>query len=115
MAGGLSLHFVIDAQLPPALARFLSSRGYVAEHVLELGLNEAEDSAIWDYASQRGAVVITKDEDFSIRIAMEPSGPAIVWLRIGNTSNRALLSWFEPLLPEIERTLRAGEQLIEVD
>jgi predicted nuclease of predicted toxin-antitoxin system len=114
------MRFVVDAQLPPALARFLKDQGHTAEHVLYLGLNEAEDSAIWDYALRHDAVVITKDEDFSIRIAMQKKGPvepspAIVWLRVGNTSNRALLDWFAPLLPDIERALLAGERLIEVD
>ena len=40
--------------------------------------------------------------------------PTILWLRIGNTSRRALLEWVEPLLPKIEAMLREGERLIEV-
>ena len=27
------MRFLIDAQLPPALARWIESRGYIAEHV----------------------------------------------------------------------------------
>lgn len=42
------------------------------------------------------------------------SKPVIVWLRIGNTSRRALLQWFEPLLPQIESLIAQGERLIEV-
>jgi len=38
--------FLIDAQLPPALARWLQDAGYQAEHVGDLGLREANDSAI---------------------------------------------------------------------
>ncbi|MFM8331853.1 MAG: DUF5615 family PIN-like protein [Candidatus Methylumidiphilus sp.] len=109
------MRFVVDAQLPPALARFLADQGHTAEHVLYLGLSGADDSAIWDYALRHEAVVITKDEDFSIRVAMQKKGPSIVWLRVGNTSNRALLNWFAPLLPNIERALLAGERLVEVD
>jgi len=41
-------------------------------------------------------------------------GPVIVWLRIGNTSRRALLEWFEPLLPQLEALILEGERLIEV-
>jgi len=37
----------------------------------------------------------------------------IVWLRIGNTSNQALLSWYVALWPEIIR-IELGDRLIEV-
>jgi hypothetical protein len=33
---------------------------------------------------------------------------------VGNCSNRALLVWLTPMLPEIERRLDAGETLIEI-
>ncbi len=42
------------------------------------------------------------------------TSPVIVWLRIGNTSRRALLQWFEPLLPQIETLISQGERLIEI-
>ena len=58
------MRFLVDAQLPPALARWLVERGYVAEHVFDLGMAGADDREIWAYASRVGAVIITKDEDF---------------------------------------------------
>jgi hypothetical protein len=38
----------------------------------------------------------------------------IVWLRIGNTSRRALLAWLSPLIPQIVKMIELGERLIEV-
>ena len=108
------MRFVVDAQLPPALAGYIVSQGHQAEHVIDLGMASADDSAIWKYAITVGAAIITKDEDFAIRISIVPTGPAIVWLRIGNTSNQALLSRFAPLMPKIEAALAAGENLVEV-
>jgi predicted nuclease of predicted toxin-antitoxin system len=32
------MRFVVDAQLPPALARYLSSLGHDAEHVFDLDM-----------------------------------------------------------------------------
>jgi predicted nuclease of predicted toxin-antitoxin system len=43
-----------------------------------------------------------------------PTGPAIVWLRIGNTSRKALLTWFASMLPKIETALASGEKIVEV-
>ncbi len=40
------MRFLIDAQLPPALARWLSGQGHEAEHVADRGMQAASDSAI---------------------------------------------------------------------
>ncbi len=40
------MRFVIDAQLPPALARMLAAHGHHAEHVEDIGLRDADDSPI---------------------------------------------------------------------
>ena len=48
------MKFLVDAQLPPALARFLQSSGYPGEHVSEVGLLGAEDQQVWAFASAGG-------------------------------------------------------------
>lgn len=108
------MRFVIDAQLPPALARLLATLGHEAEHVADVGLRDAEDSPIWRYALRHQAVIITKDEDFPHRLSQSRTAPVIVWLRTGNTSHKALLQWFEPLLPQIVQLIQQGDRLIEV-
>jgi predicted nuclease of predicted toxin-antitoxin system len=108
------MRFLIDAQMPPALARLLEAHGHIAEHVADIGLRHAEDSPIWAYALTQQAIIITKDEDFPQRLRQAKSSPVIVWLRIGNTSRRALLEWFEPLLPQIESLISQGDRLIEI-
>ena len=59
--------FIIDAQLPPALARTLRAVGCEAFAVRELGLRDAADTQLWNYALQHGAAIVTKDEDFAQR------------------------------------------------
>ncbi len=108
------MKLLIDAQLPPALARALKEIGEDAYPVRELGLRDADDTTIWDYAIENKMVLITKDEDFSERFLVSKNAPEIVWLRIGNTSNRTLIEWFVPLWPEVLRRLNASERLIEV-
>ncbi|MBS3966483.1 MAG: DUF5615 family PIN-like protein [Truepera sp.] len=106
--------FLIDAQLPPALARWLMEQGCQAEHVLDLGFAGADDRMIWDYAVLHGLVIVTKDEDFALRRALAATGPAIVWIRVGNTRKDALLRWFAPLLVDILAALKRGEPLLEI-
>ena len=108
------MKFVVDAQLPPALAALLCELGQEAVAVRDIGLRESDDGAIWQYALEHGAIIVTKDEDFPERSLRSPSPPSVVWLRIGNCSNRALSAWFRPLWPEIERRLNAGDHVVEV-
>lgn len=109
------MRFLVDAQLPLALARWLSAAGHEAAHVNDLGLSDAEDRAIWSRAAESGATIISKDEDFYILRTTRDGGPAVVWLRVGNVRKTALLAWIEPLLPQIVAALRRGETLVEVN
>jgi predicted nuclease of predicted toxin-antitoxin system len=61
---------VVDAQLPPALARRIEALGHSAEHVVDCGLATGSDDAIRSLAAKTNAVIVTKDEDF------DSQGPA---------------------------------------
>lgn len=108
------MEFLVDAQLPPALARWLVERGFKASHVQDLGLERAADRVIWDRAAAMRAVVVTKDEGFASRRMLEPQGPPIVWVRFGNTSRREALARFEGLLPQVCEALQRGEVIVEI-
>jgi len=106
--------FLVDAQLPPVLARWLNGRGHAALHVVDLSLERATDEAIWAHAAQTRAVVVTKDEDFATRRQLTPDGPSVVWIRLGNTTNPDLLLRMEAHLPNVVAALGRGETLIEI-
>jgi predicted nuclease of predicted toxin-antitoxin system len=106
--------FLVDAQLPPALARWLTEQGYQADHVEGCALRDADDTEIWNRAAEVGAVLVTKDEDFAARSARTPVGPKVVWLRVGNTTNPALMQWLTPRLPNVIALLDRGDTLVEV-
>jgi predicted nuclease of predicted toxin-antitoxin system len=96
------------------LARWLTAAGHPAEHVADIGLGAAGDHAIWSHALAIGAAIVSKDEDFAQRKALEDKGPAIVWIRVRNTRKRELLVWFDSALPRIVEALERGETLIEL-
>jgi predicted nuclease of predicted toxin-antitoxin system len=107
------LRFLVDAQLPPALARRIEALGHSAEHVVDCGLATAADDVIRTYAANIGAVIVTKDEDFAIRRVLQ-EGPAVVWLRIGNTRRAELLRRIDGDLAAIVAALERGETLVEI-
>lgn len=109
------MKFIIDAHLPPDLAHWLAGQaGHEAKHVAEIGMRDAEDTPIWRYAINNQAVIVSKDEDFAVRVRQSQKGPAVVWLRIGNCSRAALMKWFVPLFPEVVNAVEQGQRLVEV-
>lgn len=57
--------FWIDAQLPPALAQWLSAtHGLDAVAVRDLGLGDADDWALFQRAQAADVVIVSKDSDF---------------------------------------------------
>ena len=77
-------------------------------------MGAAPDQDLWEFAIENDAVLVTKDQDF---VNPRPPGelaPAVVWVRVGNTSRAALLTWFEPLIDELVGTIEAGERLVEL-
>lgn len=108
------MRFLVDAQLPPALARWLVAQGHEAAHVGDLGMQAASDVAIWDHALALSYAIVTKDEDFAQRKVLADNGPVVVWIRLPNTRRRDLLTWFDTVLPDVLAALARGETLIEV-
>ena len=53
------MRWIVDAQLPPALARMLIEHGHAAEHLVDAGMRHSSDETIWDYAEEQAAVVVT--------------------------------------------------------
>lgn len=108
------MRFLVDAQLPPALARWLSSQSHSAEHLMDVGLLDSEDGAIWRHALENQAVILTKDEDFATRAMQAQQAPVIVWLRVGNCSNQDLLQRMSALLPQLLTLIEQGNRIVEL-
>ena len=108
------MKFLLDAQLPPRLVKALARAGHEALHVYECGLLTAKDRDIWKFAAKQRAVIVTKDADFAAMRAHAGRGPAVVWLRLGNVSNDALIEALLSALPEVVAAIEAGEGIVEV-
>ena len=108
------LRALVDAQLPPALARVLTDNGIAADHVADIGWQGSSDAEIWAQSRHRYDLIVTKDEDFLALSQLDGPGPCVVWIRKGNCSRRELLSWFVPLIPTLSKRLEEAERVIEI-
>jgi len=105
---------LIDAQLPPALAKQLQEHGHSANHVADIGLALSPDHSIWALAGQTGAVLISRDADFALMRIWFPDGPAVIWITLGNFRRAELLKSFDAALPQLVVAIERGEKLIEL-
>jgi predicted nuclease of predicted toxin-antitoxin system len=65
--------FLVDNQLPPALARFISQDLHgEALHVSDIGLRCGSDAEVWTFAAENDLVLISKDEDFAALYSKKP-------------------------------------------
>jgi predicted nuclease of predicted toxin-antitoxin system len=104
------MRFLVDAQLPPALARWIVAQGHAAEHVA-IALTPTEpDAAIVRYALENGAVIITKDSDF---LTLAPPPPILI-AATGNITNQALLALFGDQFAGAVRALAHGQAVVEI-
>jgi predicted nuclease of predicted toxin-antitoxin system len=106
--------FLVDNQLPASLAKYLRKRGFDCQHVLEVGLGEAVDEVLRDYAGVQERIIISKDEDFLYFAKWPESKVRLIWVRLGNCRTPALLAAFERSWPNIEACLKAGDSIIEI-
>jgi|SRR5579884_1441641 len=98
------MKFLVDAQLPPALAVWLRSQGHEADHIFDIGSTKMKDFQLWEFAARSNAVIVSKDEDFA-EMSKRIEGPQVIWLRVGNSTNRALLEWAPPRWPASEASI----------
>ena len=57
------MRFVVDSQLPPRLSRFLQDAGHDSVHVAMVGMDTADDRALWSWALHEGRIVASKGSD----------------------------------------------------
>ena len=108
------MRFLIDNQLPPALAQYIKKRGYDCEHVLDVGLAQALDIEICRYTESQKRIIVSKDEDFLYLATHSKISFTLIWVQLGNCTTTALLATFDRLWPSIESCLSAGDRIIEI-
>ena len=86
------MKFLIDAQLPLALAHFIRWNGSECLHEFDLPLKDrTPDSEIRKICLQEGFILITKDRDFLDSHLLRKIPPKLLLISTGNISNRILL------------------------
>ena len=78
------MKLLFDENVSPRLVGGLSDVFPGSVHVRDAGLSRASDTAIWDYARDRGLTIVSKDSDFHQASFLRGSPPKVIWIRRGN-------------------------------
>lgn len=112
------LEFWIDLNLPPKMAKWLIDDFKVnAKSFKDLLFTDEPDIKVYKIAAQKSNMIIitTKDIDFSNYQNIVGSPPRILYLNVGNISNKNLKKLIEERFAEIIQIfLTTNEPLIEI-
>lgn len=78
------MKLLVDENLPRSLAVLAARTFRDSVHVLDIEPQLRTDAEIFDYASEHGFTIISKDSDFRQMSFVTASPPKVVWLRVGN-------------------------------
>lgn len=96
------MRFFLDAQLPKKLSDFLKYKGYDSIHTLDLPKkNKTTDSEINDISIKDKRIVISKDLDFIESLLISNKPYKLIYIAVGNCSNKELLDIFSTNLEDI--------------
>ncbi len=98
------MKLLLDENLSRRLVPALQGRFPGSSQVALLGLEQATDAQICDFAAEQGFVVCSKDDDFQRLVAARGYKPRLIHLALGNVGNDAVLA---ALLAAAEQLLQA--------
>ena len=100
------MKLLFDQNLSFRLCTHLADLFPGSQQVRTVGLAEATDRAIWDYAKANGFAVASLDADFADMAALVGAPPKLVWLRCGNQPTEVI----ERLFRDHAQTIGTFEQ-----
>jgi predicted nuclease of predicted toxin-antitoxin system len=104
------MRFIVDAQLPKRLARWLAARGHDVLHTLDLPeRNRTQDTEITALACREHRIVVTKDSDFVDSFLLQRRPPKLLLISTGNLGNQELESLLARNIREIEVALDSSD------
>jgi len=97
------LKFLLDADMPKSTAKLLRSLGYDVEDVRNLGLGNAKDKEIIEYALKNDRIIITRNIGFGSTLRY-PKHPGAIIVRLPyNFSSKQINERLKSFLESIDR------------
>jgi predicted nuclease of predicted toxin-antitoxin system len=108
------MKLLFDANLSFRLCRALDDLFPGSTQVRSIGLADAHDRAVRDYANANGFAIVTLDSDFAEMAALLGAPPKIIWLRSGNLRTAEVEALLRRHAGDIEAFERDNAACLEI-
>lgn len=103
------MKLLLDENLSKRLVPFLQADYPDTSQVVLLGLEQASDREIWQYAKQHDYVIVTKDSDYQDLNELYGSPPQVILLMLGNSDKARLLKVLIDRKEDIQQLLSSPD------
>jgi predicted nuclease of predicted toxin-antitoxin system len=95
------MKLLFDQNLSFRLCRLLSTEFPDSSQVRLLGMDQADDRVIWNYAKSNDYVIVSLDSDYAELAALFGPPPKVIWMRCGNQPTEKVADLLRDRLAEI--------------
>ncbi len=85
------MKLLLDQNLSRRLVPVLDTYFPDTTQVALIELDKVFDIYIWEYAKDNEFIIVTKDSDFEELSILYGSPPKVIWIKLGNVSNKVIL------------------------
>ena len=86
------MKLLLDENLSDRIVQGIADLFPGSAHIKSVGLMQAEDSAVWDWAKLHEFTIVSEDTDFHQRAVVFGHPPKFIWLRVGNCPTSLITS-----------------------
>ena len=108
------MKLLLDENLSRRLVPFLQETYPGSSQVVLLGLEQASDLSLWQYAGQHDSILVTRDADFYDLSLTRGAPPVVLWLRINNPDKSEVLRVLIDNHATIHEAFAAGATCVEL-
>ncbi|MBL7113658.1 MAG: DUF5615 family PIN-like protein [Bacteroidales bacterium] len=99
------MRFLFDQNISHRILTRLPDFFSASTSVKEVGLINAPDIEIWEFAKKLDYNIVTQDSDFNALNALHGFPPKIIWIRTGNLRTQQIVELLVENTKEIENFL----------
>ncbi len=111
------MSLLFDQNISPRIVKHLTTVFPGAKHVRHVGLEDAPDGLVFDFAKNNNFAIVTFDSDYVDLNIVRGIPPKIIWIRTGNLTTRSVAELLNNNIEIIQRFLESDQpdlQILEI-